>query len=79
MAMARDVKTDTFVINDEPQVGNNHTLNCLLTLGGCPRMHFYPTLRYFHKNNARNITYMAALIFPKNLDLNKNAYSRTAS
>ncbi len=22
-------------------------------LGGCPRMHFAPTLRYFHKNNAR--------------------------
>jgi hypothetical protein len=35
--------------------------------GACPRMHFHPTLRYFHKNNARNITYMAALIFPKTL------------
>lgn len=42
-------------------------------------MHFSPTLRFFHKNNARNITYMTALIFPKNLDLRKNAYSRTAS
>ncbi len=26
-----------------------------------------------------DITYMAARIFSKNLDLNKNAYSRTAS
>ena len=42
-------------------------------------MHFAPTLRYFHKNNARNIDHMALLIFPKNLDLRKNAYSRTAS
>ncbi len=42
-------------------------------------MHFFPTFRYFHKNNARNITYMAVLIFPKNLDLRKNTYSRTAS
>ncbi len=42
-------------------------------------MHFSPTLRYFHKNNARNINYMAVLIFLKNLDLRKNTYSRTAS
>ncbi len=42
-------------------------------------MHFPPTLRYYHKNNARNITYMAVLIFPKNLDLRKNVYSRTGS
>ncbi len=55
---------------------NSHLL---LLLGGCPRMHFHPTLCYFHKNNARNITYMAVLIFPKNLDLRKNAYSRTTS
>jgi len=41
-------------------------------------MNFLPTLRFFHKNNARNIAYMAVLIFPKNLDLRKNAYSRTA-
>jgi hypothetical protein len=42
-------------------------------------MHFHPTLRYFRKNNARNIVYMAALIFSENLDLNKNAYSQTSS
>jgi len=42
-------------------------------------MHFSPTLRYFHKNNAHNITYMAVLIFPKNLNLRINAYSRTSS
>jgi hypothetical protein len=42
-------------------------------------MHFLPTLRYFRKNNARNIIYMAVLIFPKNLDLEKNVYSQTAS
>jgi len=42
-------------------------------------MHFPPTLRYFHKNNARNINYMTVLIFLKNLDLRINAYSRTAS
>ncbi len=40
---------------------------------------FHPILRYFHKNNARNITYIAVHIFPKNLDLRKNAYSRTTS
>ena len=34
-------------------------------------MHFSPTLRYFRKNNARNMNYMAALIFQKNLDLRK--------
>ena len=42
-------------------------------------MPFSPTLRYFNKNNARNINYMTALIFLKNLDLRKNAYSRTTS
>ncbi len=42
-------------------------------------MHFPPTLRYFHKNNAHNITYMTVRIFLKNLDLRINAYSRTAS
>jgi len=42
-------------------------------------MHFSPTLRYFQKNNARDINYMTVLIFPKNLDLRKNAYSRKAS
>ncbi len=42
-------------------------------------MHFAPTLRYFYKNNARNINYMAVRIFSKNLDSRKNAYSRTAS
>ncbi len=34
-------------------------------------MHFSPTLRYFNENNARNINYMATLIFSKNLDLRK--------
>jgi hypothetical protein len=42
-------------------------------------MHFRPTLRYYQKNNARNIAYMAARIFSINLDLNKNAYYRTSS
>ncbi len=42
-------------------------------------MYFFPTLRFFQKNNARNITYMTVLIFLKNLDLKINAYSRTAS
>ena len=42
-------------------------------------MYFSPTLRYFHKNNARNIIYMAVLIFLKNLDLRKNTYSPTTS
>ncbi len=42
-------------------------------------MYFIPTLRFFYKNKARNINYMAMRIFPKNLDLRKNTYSRTAS
>ena len=42
-------------------------------------MHFSPTIRYFDKNNARNITYMTVLIFLENLDLRINAYSRTVS
>jgi OOP family OmpA-OmpF porin len=32
MAMARDVNTDTFVISEHPQYGNNYVFNCLLTL-----------------------------------------------
>jgi len=48
-------------------------------LGACPRMHFCPILRYFHKNNARNINYMTVRIFLKNLDFNQNVYSRTSS
>ncbi|MCP4343805.1 MAG: hypothetical protein GY799_34260, partial [Desulfobulbaceae bacterium] len=54
-----------------------NTRNFKVHLGACPRMHFSPTLRFFHKNNARNIAYMAVLIFLKNLDLKINAYSRT--
>ena len=42
-------------------------------------MPFAQPLRYFQKNNARNITYMAVLIFLKNLDFEQNAYSRTGS
>ena len=42
-------------------------------------MHLTQTLRYFQKNNARNITYMAVLIFLKNLDFEQNAYSRISS
>ncbi len=42
-------------------------------------MHFTQTLRYFQKNNSRNIMYMAVLIFLKNLDFEQNAYSRTSS
>jgi len=42
-------------------------------------MHLSPTLRYYRKNNAHHITYMSVLIFLKNLDLRKNAYSQTAS
>ena len=38
-----------------------------------------PVLRYFQKNNARNIIYMAVLVFLRNLNLRKNACSRTAS
>ncbi len=42
-------------------------------------MHFAQTLRNFHKNNARNIMYMAVLIFMENLDFEQNTYSRTSS
>ena len=49
------------------------------TLGGCPRMPFFPNSSLFAKNNARNINYMSVLIFRKRLDLRKNIYSRTAS
>ena len=48
-------------------------------LGASPRMHFAQTLRFFQKNNTRNITYMAVLIFSENLDFEQNAYSRTSS
>ncbi len=42
-------------------------------------MHFAQTLRYYQKNNARNIRYMVVLIFLENLDFKQNAYSRTSS
>ena len=42
-------------------------------------MHFIQTLRYFPKNDARNIMHMAVLIFLENLDFEQNAYSRTSS
>ncbi len=42
-------------------------------------MHFSPTLRYFQRNNARNIEYMTVLISLEKLDLRINAYSRTNS
>ncbi len=48
-------------------------------LGGCPTMAFCPNSSEFSKNNARNIIYMAVLIFCKFLDFNQNSYSRTAS
>jgi len=47
--------------------------------GGWPRMPFSPISALFDKNNARNIDYMAVLIFTKCLDLRKNFYSRTTS
>jgi cardiolipin synthase len=52
--------TATVVQRQESYIANSE----IVTLGACPRMHLPPTLRYFHKNNARNITYMAVLIFP---------------
>jgi hypothetical protein len=42
-------------------------------------MPFSPSSSLFQKNNARNINYMAVLIFLKCLDLRKNIYSRTSS
>ncbi len=36
-------------------------------------MHLAQTLRYSQKNNARNITYMAVLIFLENLDFKQIA------
>jgi hypothetical protein len=42
-------------------------------------MSFFPSSALFQKNNARNIMYMAVLIFLKCLDLRKNDYSRTTS
>jgi hypothetical protein len=42
-------------------------------------MPFSPSSSLFQKNNARNIIYMAVLIFLKCLDLRKNVYSRTTS
>jgi hypothetical protein len=47
--------------------------------GAWPRMLFFPSSSLFQKNNARNIIYMAVLIFLKCLDLRKNVYSRTTS
>jgi hypothetical protein len=42
-------------------------------------MPFFTNSSLFSKNNARNSNSMPVLIFPKRLDLRKNAYSRTAS
>jgi hypothetical protein len=42
-------------------------------------MPFFPSSSLFQKNNARNIIYMAVLIFLKCLDPRKNVYSRTSS
>jgi hypothetical protein len=42
-------------------------------------MPFCPNSSKLSKNNARNITYMAALIFRKLLDSEQNTYSLTAS
>ncbi len=38
-----------------------------------------PNSSELSKNNARNIIYMAALIFQKFFDFDQNAYSRTSS
>jgi len=48
-------------------------------LGACPRMAFCPNSSELSKNNARNITHMAVLIFGKFFDFEQNAYSRTSS
>jgi len=42
-------------------------------------MPFRPNSSLFRENNARNIKYMPVLIFPKRLDFEQNAYSRTSS
>ena len=42
-------------------------------------MPFRPNSSELSKNNARNIKYMAVLIFRKLFDFEQNAYSRTAS
>ncbi len=42
-------------------------------------MPFCPNSSELLKNNARNITHMAVLIFQKFFDFDQNAYSRTAS
>ena len=42
-------------------------------------MPFCPNSSEFQKNNARNITHMAVLIFLKFLDFEQNAYSQTSS
>ena len=42
-------------------------------------MPFRPNSSELSKNNARNIKYMAVLIFRKFFDFEQNAYSRTAS
>lgn len=42
-------------------------------------MPFSPNSSKFSKNNARNITHMAVLIFKKFLDFEQNVYSRRSS
>ncbi len=42
-------------------------------------MPFSPNSSLFKKNNARNISHMAVLVFSKCLDLRENSYSRTTS
>jgi len=42
-------------------------------------MPFCPNSSELPKNNARNIKYMAVLIFWKFLDFEQNTYSRTSS
>ena len=42
-------------------------------------MFFRPNSSELSKNNARNITYMAVLIFRKFFDFEQNAYPRTSS
>ncbi len=63
-------------INRRQWIGDS---NCLLSLGGCPRMPFCPNSSELPKNNTRNINYMAVFIFRKFFDFEQNVYSRTAS
>ena len=44
-----------------------------LRLGACPRMPFRPNSSLFLKNNARDIKYMAVLVFQKCLDFEQIA------